>query len=285
LKGVRILAAEDNEINQLVLLNLLAGEGARTTLVDNGRRAVAAVEHPDVTFDIVLMDVQMPEMDGLEATRRIRELAPDLPIIGQTAHALAEEHDKCRKAGMNAVVTKPLDIDQLVVVVSQHLGRASEALPADATEQAGINSADNMLPATAIDWLLLEHRLGDRPGFLNKLIGSFLKSNANRPQQIRTAVAANDLSSLLNITHSLKGTAGFLLANEVVTKASTLDAAIKAGSTGVAGSAEALAEALARMLDEIRSRQPDEATVSHSPQSHVSHKWSDARSGGQAAAN
>jgi CheY-like chemotaxis protein len=140
LRGIRVLAAEDNEVNQLVLLDLLDGEGAQTTLVGNGRLAVEALENHEAIFDVVLMDIQMPEMDGLEATRRIRESSPDLPVIGQTAHALAEEHDKCRNAGMNDVITKPLDINQLVAVVLRQLGRVSEALPVKAEEQVSVDS-------------------------------------------------------------------------------------------------------------------------------------------------
>jgi CheY-like chemotaxis protein/HPt (histidine-containing phosphotransfer) domain-containing protein len=285
LTGVRILAAEDNEINQLVLLNMLATEGARTTIVDNGIRAVEALKRTDAAFDIVLMDVQMPEMDGLEATRRIRKSGLDLPVIGQTAHALAEEHEQCRDAGMDAVITKPLDANQLVAVVLQHLGRTTEILPAKAVEQVGTNSMSAMLPATAIDWLLLEHRLGERPGFLPKLIATFHKSNADRPEQIRTAAAANNLADLANMAHSLKGTAGFLLANDVVSKACALEAALKSASTDVVDSAEALADALTKMLEEIRNRQPDGATILHLVQtSQVSH-MSEAPSGDQKIAN
>ena len=255
LRGIRILAAEDNEVNQVVLLDMLAGEGAQTTLVGNGRLAVEALESPETRFDIVLMDVQMPEMDGLAATRRIRESYPDLPIIGQTAHALAEEHDKCRNAGMNDVITKPLDINQLLTVILRHLGRASETLPVESAEEVCADSTVVMLPATAVDWLLLEHRFRDRPGFLPKMIGIFLKSNANRPDQTRAAATSGDLAQLAEIAHSLKGSAGFLLANDVVSKALSVEAAAKAASPEVVALAEALADALERILVEIRDRQ------------------------------
>jgi HPt (histidine-containing phosphotransfer) domain-containing protein len=187
-------------------------------------------------------------MDGLVATRRIRESNPDLPVIGQTAHALAEEHDKCRNAGMNDVITKPLDINQLVTVVLRHLGSASETPPFETAEQVDADSTTGMLPTTAVDWLLLQHRYGDRPGFLPKMIGIFLKSNANRPDQIRAAAAAGDHAQLAEIAHSLKGTAGFLLANDVVSKALSVEAAAKDASPDIVVQTEALAEALERMM-------------------------------------
>ncbi|NVZ08462.1 response regulator [Allochromatium humboldtianum] len=120
LLGRRLLVAEDNEINQLVIEDMLTSEGAILTLADNGREAVEMVARTPEAFDLVLMDVQMPEMDGLEATRRLRTLAPELPIIGQTAHALNEELEKCLEAGMTDTLTKPIDHEQLVEIVLSH---------------------------------------------------------------------------------------------------------------------------------------------------------------------
>ena len=123
LAGLRLLVAEDNAINQLVLGDMLASEGATVAPVGNGREALEAVERAPRDFDLVLMDVQMPEMDGLEATRRLRALAPELPIVGQTAHALNEELEKCLQAGMTYVLTKPIDHEQLVESVLSHAAR------------------------------------------------------------------------------------------------------------------------------------------------------------------
>jgi len=117
LKGRRILVAEDNELNRFVLEDLLHREGAQVVSVANGRLAVEVMTSDPSGFDVLLMDVQMPEMDGVEATRRILELVPDLPIIGQTAHAFREEHERCITAGMIAVVTKPIDDDTLIQAI------------------------------------------------------------------------------------------------------------------------------------------------------------------------
>ena len=121
LDNLRILAAEDVEVNQLVLEDVLVHEGAHVEFAGDGQRALERLEEAGVTaFDVVLMDVQMPVMDGYEAARRMREFAPNLPIIGLTAHALAEEREECLAAGMVDCVTKPIDIESLVTVIRKY---------------------------------------------------------------------------------------------------------------------------------------------------------------------
>ena len=121
LEGIRVLAAEDVEVNRLVLQDLLEHEGADVVCVENGQLAVDAITADGGDcFDVVLMDVQMPVMDGYEAARIIRHHAPTLPIIALTAHALAEEYAKSIAAGMADHVTKPLDAEQIVAVIQRH---------------------------------------------------------------------------------------------------------------------------------------------------------------------
>jgi PAS domain S-box-containing protein len=124
LAGLNILVAEDNEVNQEVILDILSSDGALVTLARNGREAVDQVErHGGEAFDLVLMDIQMPEMGGHEATRHILKIAPDLPIVGQTAHAFAEEKQACLDSGMVAHIAKPLDPDALVKLILHHARR------------------------------------------------------------------------------------------------------------------------------------------------------------------
>ena len=130
LAGLTILVAEDNDINQLVISEHLRAEGCQVVLVGDGRAAVERVRQDGPTFDLVLMDIQMPEMDGYQATRLLHQLAPDLPVIGQTAHAFAEEKAACLAAGMVAHIAKPIDPDQLVDLILQHVRLGTGDVPA-----------------------------------------------------------------------------------------------------------------------------------------------------------
>ena len=118
LAGLTVLVAEDNEVNQMIIQELLEDAGCQVTLVDNGQRAVEAVEAAGPTgYHLVLMDIQMPVMNGLDATRAIHALAPDLHVVGQTAHALQEERNNCLRAGMVDQITKPIDPEELIATV------------------------------------------------------------------------------------------------------------------------------------------------------------------------
>lgn len=121
LDGLRILVAEDNEINQLVVQAMLAPEGPVLVFASDGEQAVHRVteDGPDA-YHLVLMDLQMPVMDGYEATSRIRTLAPDLPIVAQTAHVLTDTIEQCQAAGMVAHVSKPVDRHQLIDTILKH---------------------------------------------------------------------------------------------------------------------------------------------------------------------
>ncbi len=126
LEGVRILLVEDNKINQMVANGLLGKEGAQVTVADNGRLGVEALQAQPQGFDLVLMDLQMPEMDGLTATQFIRQgLGLEaLPIIAMTANAMASDREACLDAGMNDHVGKPFQIDQLVTTIRKQLARS-----------------------------------------------------------------------------------------------------------------------------------------------------------------
>lgn len=126
LNGLRILAAEDNEINRLVLEELLIDEGVTLTSVENGQQAVEMVARTGAdAWDIVLMDIMMPVMDGHEASRHLHERAPGLPVIGLTAHALEDERARCIASGMVEHVAKPFNLDQLVAAIQRHTRRSA----------------------------------------------------------------------------------------------------------------------------------------------------------------
>ncbi|MDH5353408.1 MAG: ATP-binding protein [Gammaproteobacteria bacterium] len=124
LKGLRVLVAEDVEINQLIIEDILEQEGAVVTIVENGQQAIECLEERGINdIDIVLMDVQMPVMDGYEATRRIVKMAPELPVIGVTAHALIDERNKSLEAGMTGHITKPVNPQELIETMLMNVNR------------------------------------------------------------------------------------------------------------------------------------------------------------------
>ena len=135
LAGLSILVAEDDAINQAVLEEHLTRDGARIVMAGTGREAVERVERDGMSaYDVVLMDVQMPDMDGYEATRQIKAIAPLLPIIAQTAHAFNEEREKCLAAGMVGHLTKPIDARALAKLIRDH------AAPKHAPQVSGDNT-------------------------------------------------------------------------------------------------------------------------------------------------
>jgi CheY-like chemotaxis protein len=125
LDGMRLLVVEDNKINQLVAKGLLKQEGAEVTLADNGQLAVELLTARPDAFEAVLMDVQMPVMDGYEATRALRTMPvfANLPVIAMTANAMASDREACLAAGMNDHVGKPFEIDHLVRTLVHFTGR------------------------------------------------------------------------------------------------------------------------------------------------------------------
>ena len=125
IEGLSVLLVEDNELNMEIARFIIENEGSRVTCATNGKEAVDIYKNAPESFDIILMDIMMPEMDGYEATRMIREMDLNVPIVAMTANAFAEDKIKAKKAGMNAHVSKPLDKDILIRVISKLCGYKS----------------------------------------------------------------------------------------------------------------------------------------------------------------
>jgi CheY-like chemotaxis protein len=141
LAGCRILVAEDTPLNQEVAVGILEQEGAEVVLAADGQEALGAlanVEHTGQPFDIVLMVMMMPNMDGLEATRRIRADSPAsaIPIVAMSANAMAADRDRCLAAGMDDHVAKPLDVDRMVDVILRYTNARHDGTPALREEDA-----------------------------------------------------------------------------------------------------------------------------------------------------
>jgi PAS domain S-box-containing protein len=264
LPGLRVLAAEDVELNRIVLEDFLAREGAQVTFATNGREALDLVEtQGGAAFDIVLMDIQMPVMDGYAATGHLRTLAPDLPVIGLTAHALAEERAHCLAAGMVAHVTKPIDLDMLVAAIRRHvrpeaLGPvpAGSGAHAAAAQDAGDRAGRRPDAPLDIDALLLRYK--GRHAFIERLLQTVRASQADVPDRLRVAARADDRETVAFIAHGLKGVAGNIEAvglrecADAVERLARADAAD--GAEPIAAPAERLADGVAALLSFIDAR-------------------------------
>jgi len=232
LQGARILLVEDNEINQEVSQAVLKRTGLLVETANNGREAVEMVTADPTRFDAVLMDVQMPEMDGLQATRAIRGI-PDLktlPIIAMTAHAFAEQRRDCLEAGMDDHVPKPVEAARLVATLNKWIKprdkRSSDPPPESA---ASADSDTESLPADlpGIDVANALERLDVSREFFGILLQKFHQKHGQVGDEIADAFARADLRRVQEIAHLLKGMAGNLSANDLSAAAERVETAAR----------------------------------------------------------
>ena len=238
LRGARLLVVEDNEINQEVILQLLESAGAQVTLAQNGLEALEMVRAN--TYDLVLMDVQMPVMDGLEATRAIRAQPEyrELPILAMTANAFESDRRQCIEAGMNDHLAKPIEPKQLTETLAHWLPcgldgteNARPASRADTDDATSTMSLVDRQALESIPGLDLEQGLkplrGNLGVYLN-LLGRFLDQHCEVASQLIEDQARGDLASLERDAHRLKGTAATLGAHVLRDLAYTLEQAARA---------------------------------------------------------
>lgn len=227
LSGLRLLVAEDNHINQEILMQMLTRAGAEVVVVSNGREALEAVRTAGGRFDAVLMDIQMPVMDGYEATDLIRNVLGqrDLPIIAVTALARAEDHEKSRRAGMAGHLDKPLKIDALLDILTRVTDPAAggrAATPANARHSA--RAAACRYPGLDVEAAL--QRFGGDGTRLASLLRQFLDSHAGDVEAARSLLAAHAPQDARRVLHDLCGMAGFLQAAETARAASAAEQAL-----------------------------------------------------------
>ncbi|MBI3131833.1 MAG: response regulator [Acidobacteria bacterium] len=222
LEGARVLLVDDNLINQQVAGELLQDAGVVVDFASTGSEAVHRVDQ--ATYDAVLMDIQMPEMDGYEATARIREKTEHaaLPIIALTAHAVAGYRDLCLAAGMNDYVTKPIDPDRLFESLAGWVkpkahAQGPMAAPPNPPVRPRAPGSQVELPATlpGIDVPLALRRLAGNRGLLRELLISFEREYAQGPEELRKALRRGDWDTAGRLVHTLKGAAGNLSATEL----------------------------------------------------------------------
>lgn len=261
--GAHILLAEDNEVNVEVVVDLLKDVGLVVTVARNGREAVECCRKQ--RFGLVLMDMQMPELNGPEATRLIRQdgLNVDTPIIALTANAFAEDRQACLDSGMNDVLTKPVDPDQLYSALLRGLSQASEEAsgsdraaaepdsPSQPTTESGHGSVLERLQAEAgVDVALGLRMLSGKADKYLSLLQRFLRAHAADGQRLQQFLASGDAAEAGRLLHSLKGASGMLGLSAIATIASNAEAMLRQ-ERGVAAEASALAEASASIGDAL----------------------------------
>ena len=254
LAGLRVLAAEDVETNRFILQDLLEREGAEVSFAVNGRKALERLEAAGAAaFDVVLMDVQMPVMDGYQATRGVKALAEGLPVIGLTAHALAEARERCLAAGMVDHVTKPVDGDRLVAAIRRHVASVEPALGAASAPEEKPGEEGAAVPPSdgLIDWPALWERYDRRRPFITKLIEILQRDHADTAKRLSDARQARDYPVITEIAHTLKGIVGSMEATGLQELARETEAAGHEGREEALALADRLVEGMARFLEEV----------------------------------
>jgi two-component system sensor histidine kinase/response regulator len=241
-RGVKVLLADDNLVNQMVATRFLERLGVQVVCAANGREALQALARE--RFDLVLMDCQMPEMDGYEATRQLRRSSGEygnyrIPVIALTAHVMDRDRAKCIAAGMNDYLSKPLDVVRLRQAIGnamqRNAGQANPAPPAPKLEplssagDADDASAHSEPPeAQVFDESALLQRTGGDARFAQELVRLFEQSAADLLEAITVAAAAGDATSLRKLAHTLKGSAASVSALAVNRAAARLEHAVAA---------------------------------------------------------
>jgi PAS domain S-box-containing protein len=248
LDGMQVLLVEDNEINQQIAVELIEGVGGRVKVADNGRIAVDLLEAADpVPWAVVLMDLQMPEMDGYQATARIRSQPrfARLPIVAMTAHATVEEKDRCVAAGMNDHVAKPIDPSALYAMLRRYHRPGSRPAaptpttpaPAAAAGPAGLPQVEGLDTADGL------RRVGGNLALYSKLLRQFVEGHADAAERVMESLGQGDRPVAERLAHTVKGVAGNLGAGRLQAAAGALEKAIREGVE--AASVETLRGALA----------------------------------------
>ncbi len=257
--GVHVLLVEDNVVNQQVAREILAGVGVSVEIAGDGKQAVSLLINDIVAsekpkFDAILMDLQMPRMDGYSATRVLRDNAAfdEVPIIAMTAHALSSERQKCLDAGMNDHITKPIDPDLLFAALAKWT--RFNKTPEEPKQQSETQLLPDELPG--MDMPAIRAIFGGKEKVIRSLLSDFLKHQANCIDVLRGAAEAEDFKALRSELHRLKGVAGNLRANDVFEKAREFEDLLSKDADNLPGSTlndhlDEISDALRIVLDGI----------------------------------
>ena len=259
LSGVRVLLTEDNPINQQIAVELLEGVGASVDVADNGAVAVRKLQGVPFPppYDVVLMDLQMPEMDGYQATAKIRADArfEKLPIVAMTAHATMEERQRCLDAGMNDHVSKPIEPDILFATLERWAKPAAVPVPVNPAAPAALPAAGSSAALPAIEGVDGADGLGRVAGnaaLLRRLLEQFAAGQATAAEQIGRALGAGDPKTAERAAHTVKGVAGNLGMRRLHGAAERLEKALRDGGGGAKAALEEFSAVLGFQVEAIR---------------------------------
>ena len=229
-RGAAILVAEDNELNQQVARELLESVGATVSIAEDGLEVLRLLDEGK-TFDLILMDVQMPRLDGMETTRRIRERGEgaSIPIIATTANATPEERQRCRVIGMNDFVSKPVMPDQLFQTLSRWLSTSSAVPPAPAShgastsEPAVLDFKTREIRMPNLDLSALEKMVAGDPAKLSRLLGIFVSTTQKTLAEMEACIAGEQLPTLARLAHRLRSAAATVGAHRIARQCEALE--------------------------------------------------------------
>jgi len=273
LSGLRILLAEDNEINRQIATELLEARGVQVSTAVDGREAARAVTESGQIFDVVLMDIQMPEMDGYDSARLIRADGrfAELPIIAMTAYAMDRDRKRVREAGMNGHVSKPIDPDALyetIAAFTRRLPAAPRPVSPDAPSSVAPSpavisptvSASGESPALLPGLVLVDvadglSRVAGNRRLYGELLGRFAAGQAEAARQAASALGSGDRQLAERLVHGLKGLSGNIGAKELFRVAAAAEEALRqgVGDGGLDGLIDALGKSLDGVVAEIRT--------------------------------
>lgn len=227
--GKKVLVVEDNAINREVVMEILKSTGLLVTSAMNGKEAIEMIEREH--FDLVLMDVQMPEMDGIEATRIIRskEGYSNLPIVAMTAYAMAGDVERCLAVGMNGYVQKPIDPEHLFKTLNTLLKIGADIASKNSLSVIMKNNNGCTEKLEGIDVVAALRRLGGNEDLLNKLVFQFCTIFKNAPQDIHHHISNVDKESALMLVHSIRGASGNIGAIALYNAATELEMSLSKG--------------------------------------------------------
>jgi PAS domain S-box-containing protein len=229
IRGAHVLIAEDNPINQQVAQELLTQAGLKVAIANNGREAVDMLG--ENAYEAVLMDMQMPEMDGFEATRAIRQRPEfkDLPIIAMTANVMAGDREKCLEAGMNDHVAKPIEPDKLFKTLVQWISPKDRDISQPESQPSIATQTAKVLPASLAGIDIDEglRRVGGNRKLYHKLLVEFFQDHGEDVRAINEALDSNDEKTAQRLAHTIKGVSGSIGAGDLFGAAEKLDAALK----------------------------------------------------------